>query len=143
MRNQYLVSLSFTLKCFVHILTIVVQTDELHVHPWIAPPTQIPTTAPVANPFEILKTHTTIQTLNFCLVPRLIAEFGIDHTDYDHYKTATIMIAHIIMSEDLGCYMQDSCPDTIKVYRFQQLAFTKFMLRQLGTCALRQTRTCP
>ena len=112
-----------------------------HVNPWTAPPTQI--TPPVANPFEILKTHTTIQTLNFYFVPPLIADFGIDRADYDHYKTATIMLEHIIMSEDLGCYMQDSCPDTIKVYHVQQLAFTKFMLRQIGTCALSQTRTCP
>ena len=61
----------------------------------VTPPSMIhqPTNTP--NPFDRLKTHTTMATLNSILVPWLIAEFGIDYADWDNQKTATAMIAHV------------------------------------------------
>ena len=43
-------------------------------------------------------------TLNSIIVPWLIAEFGIDYADWDNQKTATAMIAHVIVTEQLGGY---------------------------------------
>ena len=90
------------------------------------------------NPFERLKNHTTMATLNSILVPWLIAEFGIDYADWDNQKTATAMIAHIIMTEQLGQYTERTFPAMIDAgYRVQQVAFTKMVLNQIGNyCAL-------
>jgi hypothetical protein len=41
-------------------------------------------------------------TLNSIIVPWLIAEFGIDYADWNNQKTATAMIAHVIVTEQLG-----------------------------------------
>ena len=91
----------------------------------------------ITNPFERLKNHTTMATLNSNLVPWLIAEFGIDYADWDNQKTATAMIAHVIMTEQLGGYTARTFPEMIDGYRVQQVAFTKMVLTQIGNyCAL-------
>ena len=76
-------------------------------------------------------------TLNSILVPWLIAEFGIDYADWDNQKTATAMIAHVIMTEQLGGYTARTFPEMIDGYRVQQVAFTKMVLTQIGNfCAV-------
>ncbi len=70
--------------------------------------------------------------LNSNLVPWMIAEFGIDYADWDHQKTATAMIAHIIMQEQLGGYTERTFPAMIDGYHVQQVAFTKMVLQQIG-----------
>ena len=75
-------------------------------------------------------------TLNSNLVPWLIAEFGIDYADWDNQKTATAMIAHVIMTEQLGGYTARTFPEMIDGYRVQQVAFTKMVLTQISNyCA--------
>jgi hypothetical protein len=76
-------------------------------------------------------------TLNSILVPLLIAEYGIDYADWDNQKTATAMIAHVIMTEQLGGYTVHTFPEMIDGFRVQQVAFTKMILTQIGNyCAL-------
>jgi hypothetical protein len=76
-------------------------------------------------------------TLNSIIVPWLIAEFGIDYADWDNQKTATAMIAHVIVTEQLGGYTERTFPGIIDGYRVQQVAFTKTILQQIGNfCAL-------
>ena len=71
-------------------------------------------------------------TLNSIIVPWLIAEFRIDYADWDNKKTATAMIAHVIMTEQLGGYTARTFPEMIDGYRVQQVAFTKMVLTQIG-----------
>jgi hypothetical protein len=71
-------------------------------------------------------------TLNSIIFPWLIAEYGIDYADFDNHKTATAMIAHVIMTEQLGGYTERTFPAMIDGYRVQQLAFTKMILQQIG-----------
>ena len=97
----------------------------------VAPPIHQPTNTP-SNPFDRLKNHTTMATLNSIIVPWLIAEFGIDYADWDNQKTATAMIAHVIMTEQLGGYTERTFPAKIDGYRVQQVAFTKTILQQIG-----------
>ena len=104
----------------------------------VSPPSLIhqPTITP-SNPFDRLKNHTTMATLNSIIVPWLIAEFGIDYADWDNQKTATAMIAHVIVTEQLGGYTERTFPAIIDGYRVQQVAFTKTILQQIGNfCAL-------
>ena len=117
------------------------QSEELPrlpapVPPPVAPPIPQPTNTS-SNPFERLKNHTTMATLNSILVPWLIAEFGIDYADWDNQKTATAMIAHVIVTEQLGGYTERTFPAMIDGYRVQQVAFTKMILQQIGNyCAV-------
>ena len=99
----------------------------------VSPPSLIhqPTITP-SNPFDRLKNHTTMATLNSIIVPWLIAEFGIDYADWDNQKTATAMIAHVIVTEQLGGYTERTFPAIIDGYRVQQVAFTKTILQQIG-----------
>ena len=104
----------------------------------VSPPSLIhqPTITP-SNPFDRLKNHTTMATLNSIIVPWLIAEFGIDYADWDNQKTATAMIAHVIVTEQLGGYTERTFPAIIDGYCVQQVAFTKTILQQIGNfCAL-------
>jgi hypothetical protein len=78
-----------------------------------------------------------MSTLNSIIVPWLIAEYGINYAEVDNHKTATAMIAHVIMTEQLGGYTERTFPAMIDGYRVQQLAFTKMILQQIGIyCAL-------
>ncbi len=87
--------------------------------------------------FDCLKGHTSMATLNSIIVPWLIAEYGIDYADFNNHKTATAMIAHVIMTEQLGDYTKRTFPAMIYGYRVQKLAFTKMILQQIGIyCAL-------
>ena len=99
----------------------------------VSPPSLIhqPTITP-SNPFDRLKNHTTMATLNSIIVPWLIAEFGVDYADWDNQKTATAMIAHVIVTEQLGGYTERTFPAIIDGYRVQQVAFTKTILQQVG-----------
>ncbi len=116
----------------------IVQSDELPQPPKSVPPTPVPTNISVADPFEIFKTHATMQTINAHLVPWLIAEFGskigTEYADFGNNKTATAIIAHVIMTEELGCYTDQTFPEMLRGHRVQQLIFTKFVLRQIGNC---------
>ena len=71
-------------------------------------------------------------TLNATLVPWLIAEYGADYASWDHVETATEMITHIVTKEQLGGYTKRTFTAIVDGHRVQQLAFTKFVLRQAG-----------
>ncbi len=61
----------------------------------------------------------------------------LNYADVDNHKTATAIIAHVIMTEQLGGYTERTFPAMIDGYRVQQLAFTKMILQQIGIyCAL-------
>ena len=71
-------------------------------------------------------------TLNTTLVPWMIAEFGIDFSSWGHCKTATAMIFHVVMTEQLGGYNERSFLAMINRYRVQQSSVTKFALCKIG-----------
>ncbi len=56
-------------------------------------------------------------TLNSIIVTWLIAEFGIDYADWDNQNTATAMITHVIVTEQLGGYTERTFPAMIDGYR--------------------------
>ena len=130
--NEYQVLLSFLLDSFLMGLTFVVQTEEYQEPPKSVQQTQFATNQPVANPFEIFKTHATMQTINAHLVPCLIADFGSNYANVGNNKMVTAIIAHVIMTEELGGYTEQTFPEMIHGYHVHQLAFTKFVLRQIS-----------
>ena len=79
------------------------------------------------NPFNRLRTHATMISINSTLVPWLIAEFGIHYGDWDNVKTAMPMITHVIVSQQLGGYTERTFPAAIDGHRVEQVAFTKFV----------------
>ena len=84
------------------------------------------------NPFNRLRTHATMISINSTLVPWLIAEFGIHYGDWDNVETAMPMITHVIVSQQLGGYTERTFPAAIDGHRVEQVAFTKFVLRTAG-----------
>ena len=84
------------------------------------------------NPFNCLRTHATMISINSTLVPWLIAEFGIHYGDWDNVETAMPMITHVIVSQQLGGYTERTFPAAIDGHRVEQVAFTKFVLRTAG-----------
>ena len=87
-RYEYPVLLSLPFDSCLTVLIFVLQSDELQQPPRSVQPT------PTTDPFEIFKTHPTMQTINAHLVPWLIAEFGTEYADFGNNKRATAMIAH-------------------------------------------------
>ncbi len=59
-------------------------------------------TSATSNPFERLKNHQTMAAINATLVPWLIAEYGMHFADGDNVETATHMLTHVIISQQLG-----------------------------------------
>ena len=88
------------------------------------------------NPFACLKTHPTMAAINSAIIPWLIAEYGIYYFDWDNADTATLMIAHVITSQQLGGYTERTFPEAIDGHRVEQVAFTKFVLRTAGNCSV-------
>ena len=86
----------------------------------------------ISNPFDQLRGHENMRTLNAILVPWLIAEFGNDFASWDHVDVATDMITHVVTKEQLGGYTQRTFAAIVEGRRVQQTAFTKFVLRQAG-----------
>ena len=114
------------------VLTFVVQRDELPQPPKFVPLTPFPTNISSAEPFRIFKTHATMQTVNAHLVLWLIAAFSLEYADFGNKKTATAMIAHVIMTEELGGYTYQTFPEMLRGCRIHQIAFTKYVLREIG-----------
>ena len=85
-----------------------------------------------SDPFEVIRGHVPMQTLNGILLPWLIAEYGMDFASLDNTEVATEMISYIIMKHELGGYTKSTFPAIIDGRAMQQTAFTKFVLRQLG-----------
>ena len=77
-------------------------------------------------------------TLNCNIIPWLIAEYGINYADIDNHKTATAMITHVVVTEQLGGFTERTFAAIIaNGYRVQQSAFTKSVLQLIGIyCAL-------
>jgi hypothetical protein len=94
-------------------------------------PSEISISAKV-NPFDCLKTHTTINAINSAITPWLVAEYGINYADWDNVETATHMIAHVITSQQLGGYTERTFPVVLDGHRVNQVTFTKFILRTIG-----------
>jgi hypothetical protein len=84
------------------------------------------------NPFNRLRTHTAMSSINAAVVPWLIAEFGIHYGDWDNVETAMPMITHVIVSQQLGGYTARTFPAAVDGHRVEQVAFTKFVLRTAG-----------
>ena len=74
-------------------------------------PSPIPSSS---DPFDVIRGHVHMQTLNASLLPWLIAEFGIDFASIDNTEVATEMIAHIIMKHELGGYTKSTFPAIIE-----------------------------
>ena len=90
-----------------------------------------PTLTP--DPFDRLKTHNTMATLNSNIIPWLIAEYGINYADIDNHRTATAMITHVVVTEQLGGFTERTFAALIADgYRVQQSNFTKSVLKQIG-----------
>jgi hypothetical protein len=84
------------------------------------------------DPFEVIRGHVPMQTLNASLLPWLIAEIGIDFASLDNHEAATEMITHIITKHELGGYTTSTFPAIVEGHGMQRTAFSKFVLRQLG-----------
>ena len=92
-------------------------------------PSPIPSSS---DPFDVIRGHVPMQTLNNILLPWLIAEYGIDFASLDNTDVASEMISHIIMKHELGGYTKTTFPAIIDGHAMQRTAFSKFVLRQLG-----------
>jgi hypothetical protein len=77
-------------------------------------------------------------TLNSNIIQWLIAEYGINYADIDNHKTATAMITHVVVTEQLGGFTERTFTALIADgYRVQQSNFTKSVLKQIGMyCAV-------
>ena len=84
------------------------------------------------NPFQKLRGHENMTSLNATLVPWLIAEYGVDYQSWDHVDIATEMIAAIVTKLQLGGYTSRTFPAVVEGHRVEQTAFTKVVLRQAG-----------
>ncbi len=85
-----------------------------------------------SDPFDVIRRHVPMQTLNSILLPWLIAEYGIDFASLDNTDVASEMISHIIMKNELGGYTKSTFPAIIEGHAMQWTAFAKFVLSQLG-----------
>jgi hypothetical protein len=54
------------------------------------------------------------------------------YSDSDNVETATHMIAHVIISQQLGGYTASTFPAAIDGHRVEQVAFTKEILKTAG-----------
>ncbi len=70
-RNEYPVLFSLPFDSCLMVLIFVVQSDELLQPLKSVQPTPVPTNISVADPFEIFKTHATMQTICsiYCALP--------------------------------------------------------------------------
>ena len=58
------------------------------------------------------------------------------YNDGDNVETATHMLTHVIVSQQLGGYTASTFPAAIDGHRVEQVAFTKFILKTGGKCCV-------
>ena len=85
-----------------------------------------------SGPFARLQKNTTVASINAILVPWLIADFGMHYADADNVETATHMLTHIIISQQLGGYTASTFTAAIDGQRVEQVAYTKLTLKTAG-----------
>jgi hypothetical protein len=101
-------------------------------------------TTSTANPFDRLRNHPTMASINAMLVPWLIAEYGMHYADTDNVETATHMLTHIIISKQLGGFTASNFPAAVDGHRVDQVNFTKFILKTGGEyCVASHVPTAP
>lgn len=67
-----------------------------------------------------------MSAINKAVTSWLITEYGIDWNNVD---TATLLLAHALVSQQLGRYPVSTFPAAIDWHSIKQVAFTNFILR--------------
>ncbi len=66
------------------------------------------------------------------MCPWLIASFGKSFADWDNVDAAMLMLSHVIVAYEIGGYTESTFQVTFRDYKMELLAFTKFVLRNVG-----------
>jgi hypothetical protein len=80
-----------------------------------------------------MKTHENMRAINAWMCPWLIAAFGKNYADWDNVDAAMLMLSHVIVTHEIGGYTASSYQAAVRGYKMELLAFTKFVLRNVGS----------
>ena len=61
------------------------------------------------------------------VTPWLIIEYGINYADWNNVDTATLLLVHASVSQQLGSYPVSTFPAAIDWHNIKQVAFTNFI----------------
>jgi len=67
-----------------------------------------------------------MSAINKAVTSWLITEYGID---WNNVNTATLLLAHALVSQQLDRYPVSTFPEAIDWHSIKQVAFTNFILR--------------
>jgi hypothetical protein len=73
-----------------------------------------------------------MRAINAWMCPWLIAAFGKNYADWDNCDAAMLMLEQIIVAHEIGGLTQSSFQAAVRGHKQQFLAFTKFILRNVG-----------
>ncbi len=79
-----------------------------------------------------MRNHENMRAINAWMCPWLIAAFGKNYADWDNCNAAMLMLSHIIVTHEIGGYTESSFQVAVWGYKMELLAFTKFVLRNVG-----------
>ena len=97
-----------------------------------SPVSQVPSSDPMANPFEPLQQNIPMKTITSELVQWLISKEGINFADRENNETLTEIIAKIIIDKQLNGYTAKSFLLAIDGRKVEQAKFTKHVLKTVG-----------
>ena len=80
-----------------------------------------------------LKKHENMRAISAWMCPWLIAAFGKNYADWDNVDAAMPMLSHVIVTHEIGGYTASSFQAAVRGYKMELLAFTKFVLRNVGS----------
>jgi hypothetical protein len=79
-----------------------------------------------------MRNHENMRAINTTMCPWLIASFGKNFADWDNVNAAMRMLSHVIVAHEISGYTEATFQVTVRGYKMELVAFTKFVFRNVG-----------